>query len=139
MNKNTPMHTALFNDRFEIAKLLIAHHADVNAREDYKRRPLHLAASRNSVETAKLLIAYHADSVNAREDYKRTPLHTAASSNSIKTAKLLIAHHADVNARGYLDHEGRQSRDGGATAATRRDRQVAIVNRKSWAPNTPPC
>ncbi len=98
------MHTALFNDRFEIAKLLIAHHADVNAREDYKRRPLHLAASRNSVETAKLLIAYHADSVNAREDYKRTPLHTAASSNSIKTAKLLIAHHADVNARGYLDH-----------------------------------
>lgn len=68
----SPLHFAVSSNNNELAKILIAHHADVNAGMN-KNTPLHTALFNDRFEIAKLLIAHHAD-VNAREDYKRTPL-----------------------------------------------------------------
>ena len=98
---DTPLHIASFERHTEIAELLIAKGADVNAegrRNDYT--PLHTAADMGAKEIAELLIAKGAE-VNARSEYQLTPLHEAVSRgyNYEKTVELLIANGADVNAK----------------------------------------
>ena len=92
---------AAFNNK-ELALLLIAKGADVNALSQSGVTRLHLAAENNSKDVAQLLIAKGAD-VNAKTQSDATPLHWAVRNNSKDIAQLLIAKGADVNAR---DKEG---------------------------------
>ena len=94
----TPLNLAAYRGHFEIAKLLIAKGAKVNARNKRGWTPLHSAAHHNSIGIAKLLIAKGAK-VNTRSIYGWTPLHSALEKNSIEIAKLLIAKGAKVNTR----------------------------------------
>ena len=82
----------------EVAELLIAKGADVNAKGAYGWTPLHIAAVFDRIKVAQTLIAKGAD-INAwtgSQYFNRTPLFLARSP---EMAKLLIAKGADVNAK----------------------------------------
>ena len=93
----TPLHDAALNGHKEIAELLIAEGAEVNAKGKPGRTPLHWAAYNNHKEPVILLIGKGAD-VNAIEKNGQTPLHHAAVRGNSKISELLINKGADVNA-----------------------------------------
>jgi ankyrin repeat protein len=94
---STVLHVAARNDNCEIATLLLAHGADVNATEVHKRTPLHDAAFQGHCDSAALLLAHGAD-VNAVSTHGNTPLLEAAVACRSDIASVLLAHGADVNA-----------------------------------------
>ena len=98
--KWTPLHGAAFNNKHDIAKVLLAHGANVNARDQRKNTPLHQAAANSNHDIAKLLVAHRAD-VNARNElHNNMPIHLASKYNDKHDiAKVLLAHGADVDAR----------------------------------------
>ena len=74
----TPLHNAAHNGHKEIAELLIAKGANVNAKMDNGFTSLHWAAIAPNAheghkEVAELLIAEGAD-VNAKDTFSETPL-----------------------------------------------------------------
>ena len=91
----TLLHVAAWGAH-EIAALLIANGADVNAQGRRDETPLYAAATWDDREMAVLLIANGAD-VNVKT-YTTTPLHEAAKWNSEEVAALLLENGADVNA-----------------------------------------
>jgi ankyrin repeat protein len=101
----TPLHLAAFVGKLEIAKLLIAHGADVNAVYDDeltpledKTTPLHFAARYEHLEVANVLIEKGAN-VNAKDVYQKTPLHEAVFNGKTMMAKLLVKNDAEINAK----------------------------------------
>jgi ankyrin repeat protein len=99
----TPLHYAVLRGKRDLAELLLANKADVNARDKNGATPLLWAAKNGHKGVAELLLANHAD-VNAKEsDYAKTPLHFAAEEGHTDVAKLLLAFKADVNARNNID------------------------------------
>lgn len=100
-NGTTP-YWATVEGHTEIAKLLIASGADVNAVNNEGETPLFLAASNNCKEIAKLLISNGAD-VNSVEGRGYTPLHWASAGGYTEIVKLLISNGANVNTVGNAD------------------------------------
>jgi len=110
MNKDgwAPLHEAVTGGHKDIADLLIAEGADLNAKEAKNRiTPLHWAAWRGRKEIAELLIAKGAN-LNTKNNDGGTPLHNAAWKGHVEIAKLLIGKNADVNAK---DVEGQTPLD----------------------------
>ncbi|MDA7520662.1 ankyrin repeat domain-containing protein [bacterium] len=93
-----PLRYAAETGHKEIAELLIANGADVNAKGELGETPLHDAAQAGQKEIIELLIAKGAD-VNAKGGVGQTPLHYAAGEGRKEIAELLIAKGADVNAK----------------------------------------
>ena len=81
----------LIYDHKEIAEVLIAAGADVNAKNNRDMTPLHQAARSGRNEIAGLLIAKGAD-VNAKDENSLTPLDQAIQRKKPKTANLLRKH-----------------------------------------------
>ena len=86
----TPLHYAVGEAHNEIAKLLIAKGANVNAKAKEGRTPmpLHLATTK---EIAELLIAEGAN-VNAKDERGKTPLDLAVQVKNTEVADLLRKH-----------------------------------------------
>jgi hypothetical protein len=95
---STLLHWAAKKGYKDVAELLIAKGADVNAKNKNGSTPLHMAVEKGYKDVAELLIAKGAD-VNAKDEYGSTPLHMAASSKYKDIVELLIAKGADVNAK----------------------------------------
>jgi hypothetical protein len=93
-NGGTPLHLAAYLGATEIAELLLANHADVNAQRKDRVTPLHLAAANGRMEMVKLLIANKAD-VDAREAKGFTPLQWAVAAQHDDVAELLRQHAAE--------------------------------------------
>ena len=94
---------AITNDYKNMAELLIANGADVNAKSDINWEvrdltPLHIAASSGKQDIAELLLAKGAD-VNATASIERTPLHYAVAAGNKDIVELLLAKRANVNAK----------------------------------------
>ena len=69
----SPLHLATNKD---VAEMLLAYKADVNAKNIYGDTPLHIAAIGGRKEVIEVLLAHKAD-VNAENIYGQTPLHVA--------------------------------------------------------------
>lgn len=101
----TPLHFAARFGRDDLAELLVAAGADVDAPNEHGERPLHAAAAHGRTNVVRFLLARGAD-VDAPGEGGRTPLHAAAygpgeSSDvdaRLEIVKLLVAAGADVNA-----------------------------------------
>jgi len=74
----TPLHIAAFNNRLDIAKLLIADKADVNAKANNGATPLHLAAAKGNKDIVELLLANKAE-IDAVDHDGWSPLHSAVT------------------------------------------------------------
>ena len=91
----TPLHIAASRGHKEVAELLIAKGADVNAKDYRGNTPLHATASVGRREVAELLIANSAN-VNAKNKEGITPLdwatHPDNPNDTAETAELLRKH-----------------------------------------------
>lgn len=99
---NNRLLDAAWAGQTETVEALIAHGAEVDARDIEGITPLYLAATHGQTEMVEALIASGAD-VNVHNDLGWTPLHRAGANGETETVKTLIASGADVNAR---DNEG---------------------------------
>ena len=98
----TPLTAAAISGRIDMAELLLAHGADVNAPDGYGRRPLTLAGEYQHPEFAAFLLAHGAD-VNAKDSGQAgtnmvTALHWAARLGDVPAAQRLLSLNIDVNA-----------------------------------------
>ncbi len=96
-----PLHNAAFYGQKDVAELLLANHADVNAKDGVGQTPLFDAASQGHKEVVELLLANHAE-INAKDGIGQTPLHLAAFYGHKDVAELLLANHAEINAKNKL-------------------------------------
>jgi len=87
----TPLHLAAFFGFPEIAAVLIAAGADVNARSinPMRNTPLHAAVAGRAVAVTRALLEHGAD-VNATQEGGWSPLHGAAQSGNTELVQLLL-------------------------------------------------
>jgi cytohesin len=96
---STPLHYAA---NAQIASLLLAKGARVDARTNASETPLHFAARDGRTSVAELLLAKGADA-NALTRNGDTPLHLAALRGQREVAELLLAKGAELNRK---DNDG---------------------------------
>ena len=87
--QNTPLHLAVENISFEVAKMCIDKGADVNAPRSNYQTALHLAAVAGDVNIIKLLLDHNAR-IDALDASQSTPLHKAAAFNHREAVTYLI-------------------------------------------------
>ena len=97
--EGTPLHRAADQGQTEIAELLLANGAKIDASDSMGARPLHWAADEDRKGVVELLLAKGVE-VDIRDNDGHTALHHAAAKGSREVTKLLLAHQADVNAKG---------------------------------------
>lgn len=73
----TPLHVAVANQNLELAKFLLEHGADVNARDAGGRTPLHFAVDRRDLDLIRLLLDGKAEP-DAKDSTGTTPLGLAS-------------------------------------------------------------
>jgi len=78
--KLTPLASALATGQNQIARTLIAHGADVNAKGENDVTPLHTAAARGNIEAATFLLDHGAD-INATTTDGKKPIAYAEERN----------------------------------------------------------
>lgn len=97
-----PLHLAAEYGHRDVAELLLANKADVEAKAYGGWTPLLNAVFGGHKDLVELLVANKAD-VNVKEDAGRTPLHVAAENGYTEIAAFLLASKADVNGK---NHDG---------------------------------
>src|SRR5262245_3099137 len=103
---NTPLHDAASNkwrEGTQIAGVLIARGARIDARNHDEYTPLHFAAEFGSRAMVELLLRAGA-SLNTRTSDGLSPLHCAARGDNREAAELLLSKGADLNSQ---DKQGR--------------------------------
>lgn len=95
---NTPLHLAASNGHKNVAELLLANKAVVDAKDNNGCTPLQGAAWNGHPDVAELLLANGAD-VNAKDNHGATALQKALERGYENLAETLVTHKADVNAK----------------------------------------
>jgi ankyrin repeat protein len=94
----TPLHCAAANGHKDIAELLLARDAEINARDGNGTTPLFLAVQNGYRDVVEVLLANKAD-VNTANNNGGTPLHRVAFNGDKDMAELLLAKGANTNAK----------------------------------------
>jgi ankyrin repeat protein len=94
----TPLHLAVEYGHKDVAELLLANKADVEAKSYGGWTPLLNAVFGGHKDLVQLLLTNKAE-VNYQEDAGRSPLHVAAENGYTEIAALLLANKADVNVK----------------------------------------
>jgi ankyrin repeat protein len=93
----TPLHLAVIHNKLEIAELLLANGANVNARDPDQHTPLIWTQwIYNHDKMERLLLAHGAD-VNLTDRWNMSALDYAAKQGQIDDAKILRANDANIN------------------------------------------
>ena len=97
----TPLHYAMWTRYVDVVKLLIAHHADVNALDSDGVSPLMIAFDRGEDLTALVATLLENGANPDVGDPSSAPLHRAMAfgSQGKEVVRLLVQHGADVNIR----------------------------------------
>ncbi|MDD5424979.1 MAG: ankyrin repeat domain-containing protein [candidate division Zixibacteria bacterium] len=93
----TPLFYAVWFGRDDIFRLLIAHGARINMKNNDGDSPLFWAMNDNCIEEAKLLVEKGVR-VNERNNYGITVLHNVACRGTVSIAQFLLEQGADINA-----------------------------------------
>jgi ankyrin repeat protein len=91
--KVMPLHSAAASRSLEIARLLLEHGADPDARQNDDFTPLHEAAANGQLEMVSLLLAHGAD-VNLSQKSGRTALSFAQNAGHQEVVEFLLRHGA---------------------------------------------
>lgn len=86
---HAPLHKAAQMDLANVARVLIAHGANVRAWDRYGKTPLHTAACFGSTSVVEVLLAHGADPNARKSRYDLTPLSYARGSGFVEVARLL--------------------------------------------------
>lgn len=105
---NTPFLHASGNSTIEVVTKLIAHGADINAKNRLNETALHRAISHNNnannaLKFVNLFISKKL-AINAKNNDGTTPLHLAVATSRIKIITKLLAAGANVNAKDNQNH-----------------------------------
>lgn len=105
----TPLHLAAYYGHAEAVRLLLAHHAEVNAVSNNALavQPLHSALAGNNPCCVRLLVEAGAD-VRAAQPGGQLPVHQAAAQGNLDALQLLVQHGAEL---AVADEQGRPPRD----------------------------
>ena len=103
--KWTPLHEAIYQERRDIANLLLERGADTETRSSRDETALYMASSRRCADVVRQLISHGAD-LNAEcqdtdvywDDVKWTPLHVAIRDGIPPIARMLLEHGANPKA-----------------------------------------
>ncbi|KAF3910665.1 Ankyrin-1 [Orbilia brochopaga] len=93
----TPLHSATWNRQLAVVKLLLEHHAPLEAIFKH-RTPLGKAIERGYLDLAEVLLEAGAD-IEAGSGTDWTPLIIATSTGNLRSVKWLLDHGANVNAQ----------------------------------------
>lgn len=85
---STPLHLAVKNNRYEIARLLLENGAEINPRNKHGMTPLHLAAMSGNTEVARMLLSRNARK-DVRDHWGQSALMYATKGRHPEIAKLL--------------------------------------------------
>lgn len=97
---STALHVAAKYDSAEVAKLLLAHGANINQRNNQGHTPLHITAQHRSTAVAQLLLDTKVD-LDQTNKVGNTPLHIAAKENAAEIVQLLLAHGANTDVENH--------------------------------------
>jgi TonB family protein len=95
---STPLHLAANKGHREVAEMLLAHDAMVDAGNNCGQTPLYLAVAGNHKDIIELLLSNGAQ-VNAKNISGYTLVHIAAREGYKEAAEMLLAHDAIVDAK----------------------------------------
>jgi hypothetical protein len=96
--RDTWLHRAASSGREAVARLLLEHKAEVDAKDEYGWTVLHRAALNGHEAVARLLLEHKAE-VDAKDKDGWTMLHRVALNGHEAVARLLLEHKAEVDAR----------------------------------------
>jgi cytohesin len=92
----TPLHDAVASGDTTLAKRLLDHGADPNARDEENETPLHDAAEKGNVEMVLLLLQEGARAGRSGSEGE-TPLHEATEAGYLEVVRELVRHGAPLN------------------------------------------
>ena len=117
-DNDSPLHTASYNGKAAIARVLLDHGGKLDSKNDLGETPLHKVSQgeyesqADGVHVANLLLG-RGVGANARDKNGVTPLHLASWSGKLEIARLLVEHAALRNDRVHtqlnVDLEGEYS------------------------------
>jgi hypothetical protein len=93
----TLLHLAVRDNAIEVARLLLAHGANINSRLDHPTPP-HIASPQRHSEKSQVLLKHQAVA-RLHDNNGDTPLHLAASVCHPEITRILLEYKADVNSR----------------------------------------
>jgi ankyrin repeat protein len=94
------LHLASEKGHINVARVLLEHGVDVNARDRNRFTSLHLASKEGHTDVAQFLLEHGVD-VNAWGNLRSTALHLASERGRLEVIRLLLEHGADVEAQDY--------------------------------------
>lgn len=96
----TLLHQGVIMDSKETVSVLLAHAADLGARDNEGRTPLHLAASLGNVKIGRLLLMHGAAStISIADRHGLTAMHLAVQNGHVPMVEALVEFGAGVNLR----------------------------------------